>query len=386
MTPRLTFVLPLKGRYLFTLRTLWHANKLRVRHRFLFADGHVNEDVARHVENSSASFSALDVEYIRYPDDTSLGRYFAKVADILRHVRTPYAMLLDNDDFAGLDAVQWAIDFLDAHPDYVCARGSMTAFAVYSGVGNPYGGLYGRVSRVHSQYVRDYGSAPRAVDRIQQSELDLGIYNAVYRTEALATITREAAEIDFSDLMLHECFFALRAATLGKIRINPTMIGYYRQLGSSITYRPDRDWARELLSGRFTVDAQAVVDRVSSAAAAADGSDPASIVEIVQTMIEDYFRWFLWTNYGFSVGLRRLVRKNWPILARLVRDCPRLFARRGFSAVLSQLAAAGASSTGIARARAELAAIEGTLSRNSFEEYAAPFISVAQADPCRNWF
>lgn len=386
MAARLTFVLPLKGRYLFTLRTLWHANKMRVQHRFLFADGQVNEDVARHIENSGTHFPALDVEYIRYPNDSSLSRYFAKVADLLRHVRTPYAMLLDNDDFAGLDAVQWAIDFLDSHPDYVCARGSMTAFAVHSGVSNSCGGLYGKMSRIHSQYAREYGSAARAVDRIRQSELDLGIYNAVYRTEALATITREAAEIDFSDLMLHESFFALRAATLGKIRINPAVIGYYRQLGSSLTYRSDRDWARELLASRFTVDAQAVVDRVSSAAAAADGSDPTSVVEIIQIMIEDYFRWFLWTNYGFSVGLKRLVRKNLPILARLIRDRPRLFARRGFSAVLSQLAAAGASSSDIARARAELAAIEGTLSRSSYDEYAAPFVSVAHADPSRNWF
>jgi glycosyltransferase domain-containing protein len=386
MAPRLTFVLPLKGRYLFTLRTLWHANKLRVPHRFLFADGQVNEDVARHLENSGANFPALDVEYIRYPDDTSLSRYFAKMADMLRRVRTPYAMLLDNDDFAGLDAVQWAVDFLDWHPDYVCARGWMTAFAVYSGVGNPHGGLYGKVSRVHSQYRREDGSADRAAERIRQSALDLGVYNAVFRTEALATIAREAAEIDFSDLMLHESFYALRAASLGKIRINRTVIGYYRQLGSSITYRSDRDWARELLCSKFTVDTHAVVERVSSAAAAADGSDPASAVEAVQTLIEDYFRWFLWTNYGLSVGLKRFVRKNWPSLVRLVQNCPRPFARRGFSAVLSQLAAAGASNADVARTRAEFAAIEGTLSRNSFDEYAAPFLAIARADGGRNWF
>jgi glycosyltransferase domain-containing protein len=386
MAPRLTFVLPLKGRYLYTLRTLWHANKLSVPHRFLFADGQVKDDVALYLENSSTHFPALDVEYIRYPNDSSLSRYFTKVADMLCRVRTPYAMLLDNDDFVGLDAAQWAVDFLDSNPDYVCARGWMTAFAVQSGAGNRYGGLFGKVSHIHSQYITEEGSAPAAADRLRQSNLDLGIYNAVYRTEALATIAREAAEIDFSDLMLHESFYALRAPTLGKIRINPTVVSYYRQVGSSITYRSGRDWARELLCSRFTVDAQALVERVSSAAAATDGADPAPIAEIVRTIIEDYFRWFLWTNYGFSVGLKKHLHKNWPHLAALLQNGSRLFVRRGYSALLSRLARAGASRDDIRRSRAELGAIEGALSQNAFAEYAAPFVAVARADDTRNWF
>lgn len=386
MAPRLTFVLPLRGRYLFTLRTLWHANKMRVPHRFLFGDGQVKEDVARYLENSSRNFPALDVEYIRYPDDSSLSRYFGKMTDMLSRVRTPYAMLLDNDDFAGLDAVQWAIDFLDSHPDYVCARGSMTAFAVYSGSGNPRGGVYGKVTRVHLQYKMEDGAAPRVVDRIRRSDLDLGIYNAVYRTEALATIVREAAEIDFSDLMLHESFYALRAATLGKNRINPAVIGYYRQLGSSITYQSDRDWSRELLCSRFTTDVDAVVERIASAAATADRVDHASVAEVVRTMLEDYFRWFLYTNYGLSVELKRYIRKAWPSLASLVQNSPRPFRSRGLSTVLSQLAAAGASSADVAHNRTEFTAIESTLSRNSFNKYAAPFLAVAQADGRRNWF
>jgi glycosyltransferase domain-containing protein len=386
MTSRLTFVLPLKGRYLFTLRTLWHADKMRVPHRFLLADGQVKEPVARYLEDSARNFPALDVEYIRYPDDASLSRYFAKVADILSRVQTPYAMLLDNDDFVGLDAVQWAVDFLDSHPDYVCARGWMTAFAVHAGAGNPHGGLYGKVSHIHSQYDMAENAAPAAADRVRHSGLDLGVYNAVYRTEALATIAREAAEIDFSDLMLHESFYALRAASLGKIRINRSVIGYYRQIGSSITYRSDRDWARELLCSRFTVDAHAMVQRVSSAAAAADGIDPSSIVEGVRTIIEDYFRWFLWTNYGLSVELKRFVGKNWPRLASLVRNRPGLWSRRGYSALLSRLAAAGASTAEVARTRTEFAAIEDTLSRQAFDQYAAAFLSLAQADGSRDWF
>ena len=34
-------------------------------------------------------FPNIDVEYIRYPDDTDFGRYFAKMTDALQRVRTP---------------------------------------------------------------------------------------------------------------------------------------------------------------------------------------------------------------------------------------------------------------------------------------------------------
>jgi hypothetical protein len=99
MTPRLTIVMPLKGRHLFTFRFLWHANQMRLPYRFLLADGHVNEAVARRLEDGQKLFSELDIEYVRYPDDVDYSRLYAKMADVSQRVRTPYAMIADNDDF-----------------------------------------------------------------------------------------------------------------------------------------------------------------------------------------------------------------------------------------------------------------------------------------------
>ncbi|MGA9951110.1 MAG: hypothetical protein WBQ24_22905, partial [Xanthobacteraceae bacterium] len=87
--PRLTIVLPLRGRHLFTLRFLWYADKLRLPYRILIADGQVNETVARHIENSRTFFPNLDIDYVRYPDDAGYPQYFAKMADAMRRVRTP---------------------------------------------------------------------------------------------------------------------------------------------------------------------------------------------------------------------------------------------------------------------------------------------------------
>src|SRR6516165_4890691 len=82
MEPRLTIVLPLKGRPLFTLRFLWHANRARLPYRFLVADGEVHPELAKLLENSQKTFPALDLEYIRYPDDIDFKRYYAKMADV----------------------------------------------------------------------------------------------------------------------------------------------------------------------------------------------------------------------------------------------------------------------------------------------------------------
>ena len=104
--PRLTIVLPLKGRHLFTLRFLWHANEARLPYRFLVADGQAHAELARLLENSRKVFPALDVEYIRYPEDIDFQHYYAKMADALQRVRTPYVKVADNDDFlahAGLE-------------------------------------------------------------------------------------------------------------------------------------------------------------------------------------------------------------------------------------------------------------------------------------------
>lgn len=132
VSPRLTIVLPLKGRHLFTLRFLWYANKARLPHRILIADGQVHEAVARHLENSRETFPNLDVEYVRYPNDTGYRQFFAKMSDVVRRVRTPYAMLADNDDFLGSYGIERALDFLDAESGiYLRPRQAHRLFRVF---------------------------------------------------------------------------------------------------------------------------------------------------------------------------------------------------------------------------------------------------------------
>ncbi len=385
MIPRLTIVLPLKGRHLFTFRFLWHANRMRLPYRFLIADGQVNEAVARRIEDSRKIFPELDVEYIRYPDDVDYSRYFAKMSDALQRVRTPYVMHADNDDFLGFDGIERTLDFLDANQDYVCARGHSLTFSVYSGLGGSNGDICGKFNRFYLHRDFEDVAAPTARERLRQGGLCHALYYATYRTEAIACIWREIAEIDFSDLTLHENFVAMRALTLGKVNTNKETITYYSQAGTGISYQPMRDWARHLLRSRFSSDAHAMIKRISSAAAAADGADAATIAEDVTKILETYYRDLLSTNYGLRAQIKRAMRKKWPRLVSYLRTRPRFSVRREREVVFSELASAGASQKDLKRIRAELAEIERALAPEAFADFAGPFLPMACAGGSRDW-
>ncbi len=384
VAPRLTIVLPLKGRHLFTLRFLWHANRLRLPYRFLIADGQVNEAIAQHLENSREVFPNLDIEYVRYPDDASYSRFFAKMSDALGRIRTPYAMLADNDDFLGFNGIERALEFLEANPDYVAARGRPTAFSVYSGLGNPGAGIHGRLSCFRMNYECEDVCASEVAARLRQGGLTSLIYYAVYRTEGLAIIWREVAEIDFSDLMLHEAYHAMRTLTLGKVRTNKATITYYSQIGTSMTADPSRDWVRHLLRSRLTSEVHDVVARISSAAIAA-GADEAEIDEQVRALIERRFRNFLSMNYGPVMQAKNIIRKKWPSSVKYWQSLPRFPAGRERAGVIAKLADAGASEEELKRTRGELDQISATLSWETFTDYAGAFSGMLRTDGSRTW-
>jgi glycosyltransferase domain-containing protein len=385
MVPRLTIVMPLKGRHLFTFRFLWHANKLRLPYRFVIADGQVNEAVARRLENSREVFPHLDIEYIRYPDDTSYSRYFAKMSDAMQRVRTPYVMHADNDDFLGFDGIERALDFLDAHPDYVCARGHQVTFSVYSGVGGSPGSISGRFNRLYWDNDFTDIDAASAAERLRRGGLCHRLYYATYRSAALARIWREIVEIDFSDLMVHEDFFALRVLTLGKARINTETISYYSQAATGISYQPLRDWASHLLRSRFTSDAHAAIERIASATAQTDGVNASAIAENIRTILTNRYRSFLMGNYGLSAQIKRRMREKWPRLAKYLQTRPRFSAGREWTAILSQLKQAGANPGNLQCFADELAEVKCALSPVTLAEYAGPFLSMAQGEGNREW-
>ena len=164
----------------------------------------------------------------------------------MQRVHTPYVMLADNDDLLGFNGIERALDFLDAHEDYVCSRGHQLGFSVYSGIGEKAGSIYGKFNRFLLDGDDKEFDALTAAERLRQGGLCHRLHYAIWRTAGPARIMREIAEINFSDLMLYEDFFALRALTLGKAHLDKETISYYSQSGTGVSYQPLRDWARHL--------------------------------------------------------------------------------------------------------------------------------------------
>lgn len=373
MTPRLTVVLPLKGRHLFTLRILWHANEARLPYRFLIADGAVHPEMAQLLENSTKIFPHLDIEYIRYPDDVNFSRYYAKMYDAVERVETPYAMLADNDDFIALTATEQSLDFLDAHPDYVCCGGGLAGFSVYAGLNDPDGGLLGRLNHyayrytVHDRSV-DFGSSS-AVERLRQGSRNWWTYYAVFRKPALATICREIVEIDFSDLQLHELYCAMRTLTLGKAYSDASGIAYLRQYGTSAQSAYKKDWVHHLLRSDFTEDFNAMIDRIAAQSATADGVEPAPVAEMLRGICETWLREFLRTYYGSLQTVKQGMRDHAPGVMNWLKKRRRYFVGRERVALFSKLAADGASQADLKKFDSELALIEDVLGGDAFAAF-----------------
>lgn len=380
MTPRLTIVMPLKGRQLFTLRFLWHANRLRLPFHFLIADGQVDEAIARVLEDSRNVFPDIEVEYIRYPDDLDYGRYFSKMFDAMQRVRTPYVMHADNDDFLGFDGIAKAIEFLDSNKDYVCARGRIVNFSVYSGFGASHAGVSGSFNRLYMHPDSKDVIAQTAGERIREGGLRSGLYYGIYRTEAPVRIWEEVTRINFSDLMLHESFYVLRALTLGKAHTCQEVVSYYSQSGTGISYQPMRDWASHLLRSRFTSEAHAAIECIAAAAAEGDSARTPAIAEDVTKILENHYRRFLSGNYGWPAEIKRFVRKKWPRFAAYAQTRPRLFLGRERAEILAQLIGAGASRDGLDRVRGELALVESALSPHTLADLARRALPAAYAE------
>lgn len=382
--PRLTIVLPLKGRSLFTLRFLWLANKSRLPYRFIIADGQVHEELAKLLEDLRKLFPALDIEYIRYPDDSDFNRFFAKVVDAFERVTTPYMMLADNDDFLVLTGLERSLDFLDTHADYVCSGGGIAGFSVYSRNNQGLAGLLGPLNKVAYRYAPhdrsiDLGSAS-AMERLMQGLRISWGYYAVFRAPVLLKIWREVLEMNLSDLQLHERFCALRALSLGKARSDPATVAYIRQYWTSSRSAFTKDWVHHLIRSRFSTDFAEIVGRVAAQVALADAIDPGIAADNLRDGMAAWYGNFLRLNYGISAVARRYLRTKAPSVVHWLKTRRRYSVPLERRAIFARLREAGATEPYLQTLRAELAQIEDVIAGTEFRDFIEPFVGRLTTD------
>jgi glycosyltransferase domain-containing protein len=378
MSPRLTIVLPLKGRYLFTLRFLWHANRQQLPYRILIADGQVHPELAAILENSRKHFPALDIEYLRYPDDGDFPRFFAKMADATSRAQTPYAMVADNDDFVIRSGIDRSLDYLETHPDFVCCSGGIGGFSVYSTTCGPTENLMGPINRWSFRYApfdrSRYFDSSSVTERLIGGLRYSWTFYSVMRASSLAKIWREVAEINFTDLQLCEKFVAARTLTLGKTKALPASFSYMRQYQTSMQSAIRVDWVHNLLRTRFSNEFAAIIERVSKIASEADDKHMASVAESLRTAFEPFYRDFLRLNYGFLAQIRRYLRTHAPRLVAWLKKRRRYSVALERWAIFGHLSRNGASVDDLRCCREALEQVEDVLSDDSFRAFVQAFV------------
>jgi glycosyltransferase domain-containing protein len=380
VTPRLTIVLPLKGRPLFTLRFLWHANKARLPYRFLIADGEVHPELAKLLEDSRKTFSDLDVEYIRYPDDVDFEHYYAKMVDIFQRVRTPYAKIADNDDFLAPTGLECCMDFLDARSDYVCCSGGIAGFSLRASRRDSTELVTGPFNKLaYPCFPHDRAidlNSHSATDRVLAGLRNTWNFYAVFRTSALAAMWKELLQINPTNLQLAERFLTMWALTLGNAKSDPSILSYCRQYWSSMQlhWRSSQsairqDFAYYLLRSRFTEDVANVLDRISRRLADLDRGDLEKIADRLRDPLEEWLRALIRHDFGAYATLRRHLRTHAPWLVAWLKTRHRLRLVWERKNIFNKLRKDGATPAYLEKFKRELAQIEDVLAGREFKEF-----------------
>jgi glycosyltransferase domain-containing protein len=215
--PELTILLTLKDRAPFTQRWLAFAAAARLPFRILIADGSADDAAAPLVKEARAA--GLDVELIRYPIDRTYADYYAKAADALSRVTTPFVVLADNDDLFIPDGLASAVEFLRHNPSYVACGGQCAVFWVSSRRKPRRDSVYGDTiewkcsSQMHSDVA---GTASQRI--IDQSLGASDVFYAVHRAESLRRHFAAIRDFNPQDLFLMEQLVAFLTAISGKCR------------------------------------------------------------------------------------------------------------------------------------------------------------------------
>jgi len=312
--PRITILLTLKGRPLFTLRWLWHASRVGLPFSVLIADGEVDSTIARVLEKADV-FPNLRFEYHRYNDHT-LSDFYRKLQDALSKIKTPYVMLSDNDDFLFPSGIIKSLDYLDRSPDYVSVGGGIGHFEIRDGA-SQHLHVHGRIARLWYQQARAYQAfdlhQSLASERVCETYTgSLTVHYNVNGLEALRCVVDELTLHDFHMLESGEVFWKLRLATLGKIKSDSSYVSYFRQLGTSFNPLRETDFISRISNEGYIGEMQRAMKIIAAVVAKVDGTNQDVVEERLEKISAEHLRKKLIQMLGWRATVKSYVKKVIP--------------------------------------------------------------------------
>lgn len=219
---KLTILLPLKGKEIYTNRWLSYAKQSGLRFKILIADGSLDDKNKQIVESNN--WSELDISYIRHKPDITFNHFYTKMELSLKAITTPYCLIADNDDFYDEDSIRKSINFLDKNREYVASGGMITGFELENS------GHYGKVKKKHQTLPKSYSEEKDSDRVVKFLKGNAGPHYCVTKTEVLREIWELAALNKFTDLRLFELFYDIYILLNGKIHRHNSPF-YFRQFG-----------------------------------------------------------------------------------------------------------------------------------------------------------
>jgi glycosyltransferase domain-containing protein len=316
----LTILLTLKDRALYTNRWMNYANTIAIPFKVLIADGGSDESVLAMLSDKTR-YPNVDFEYVRYPYDKSYSDYYAKIADALRRVRTPFVALADNDDFFIVDPMNEAVQYLSVNSDYVSCGGQGAIFWIEPSPLNEHENrLYGNNIDWKSAQVHSIdGDTARERIRSQPFSSVNPYYYDVTTTEHARKQSEIVRDLNLDDLFLTAHLVQFLTAIAGKTkRLERLYIArQYDSPGSSGGVHEEKfgNWFGRMLLESWSADFAKFVNTVSGCLAAADGI---SIDEAKDFVISSY-RILVAPSLLSNILDEPSVKMSMPIVASIVR-------------------------------------------------------------------
>jgi glycosyltransferase domain-containing protein len=269
----LTILLTLKDRALFTVRWMNYADSIAFPFKVLIADGGSDESVPAML-SEKMRFPNVDFEYVRYPYDKSYAEYYAKIADALARIRTPFVAMADNDDFLIVDTLHEAVEFLSTNSDYASCGGQGSLFWIRAT--EAHGVVYGNRIDYKCGLIPSI-SAESAKERLRSQSLSSAdpLFYDVKRIEDARKQFEIVRTLNLNDLFLCEILVQFLMAIAGKTkRLNRLYLARQHNSPDSSAgehYNRFGDWFGRMLLETWSDDFTKFVSTVSSCLAAADG-------------------------------------------------------------------------------------------------------------------
>ncbi len=212
----MTISLTLKDRFYFTESILRFFEQSARDFKIIISDGSSDENKAK--TRAIVEGLTLDIEYLEYPYDATLTDYYQKLESVLSHIKTPYVLPFDNDDYISVEGCKSAIDFLDRHTDYVAAGG--IGYFRY---------LYKKPFYYHQQST-GYAQALAEERWLGYIESHATLWGLVSRTEAVSLAMQRIRTANLKILRMTEYIYNMIILDSGKIEQNGNNPTVYRRM------------------------------------------------------------------------------------------------------------------------------------------------------------